>query len=677
MSVVQAHRAAPRELVPVQLTLGSSKGMLQDWLLWPVASTDAELLEFAEGLVRDLGVPPQFRHPVANTIRSQVAEWVANVPPAAVGPGVRRELVKLDVVLGGSLRVRDQFWWDLHSPSPSPEEFAQEMCADSGIDPCHGAALAAAIRIELGKLRRAPPTNLQLPTPRILEAAAGLGADGAGEHIAGGSGEPPLESVYADNCLRSPQDWHDWGPSLHQLSPEEERRLQQQQQLIQQRQQQQLMAQRLQQQQQQQLQQQAELDRLKQQAYMQAAAGATQQQQQQQQQGLAAPSTQQPNPPQQRQQAQPKAEDAGGRRQLRQRTGRASRWKELLRQEENDDDEEEAEESIRSIGSGSRGAKSKSAATRGAEGLVGSGSVASRDYQRAADSLLRGDAVLKQEDTEEARPGTRGGARPRQRRQPAKPAGKAVKAAAGNKRTKKSANAASQQLLTPQQQAMLSMPPPSSSSVGAPAGLLTNGLMGSGMEGGLLASSSLVPVPVGGMVPVMGQHPQQQLHEQQQLLPPGMVPQPLPPQQQAMVPQPAAGPGPPGASQQGQMLAAAIVQFARELSMGEQKIQAMLRRPPKEQVTLFRTLHQLVQQARARQQQQQQPQPQQLGEGMVLHGQLGGMGGPPPVPVPVPVPALATDMLPPMPAPLPAAPMPPPQAQPAHQFANLFSEMFD
>jgi hypothetical protein len=56
---------------------------------------------------------------------------------------------RLDVVLGGSLRVRDQFWWDLHSPSPSPEEFAQEMCADSSIDPCHGAALAAAIRIEV------------------------------------------------------------------------------------------------------------------------------------------------------------------------------------------------------------------------------------------------------------------------------------------------------------------------------------------------------------------------------------------------------------------------------------------------------------------------------------------------------------------------------------------------
>ncbi len=53
-------------------------------------------------------------------------------------------------MLGGSLRLRDQFWWDLHATSPTPEEFAAELCADVGLDSCHGAAVAAAIRIEVG-----------------------------------------------------------------------------------------------------------------------------------------------------------------------------------------------------------------------------------------------------------------------------------------------------------------------------------------------------------------------------------------------------------------------------------------------------------------------------------------------------------------------------------------------
>lgn len=86
--------AAPPDLVPCLVTVGSSTGTMQDWLLWPVTSTEADLLEFSEGLVRDLGVPLQFRRPVADTIRAQVADWVANVPPLPAGAGPRRELIK-------------------------------------------------------------------------------------------------------------------------------------------------------------------------------------------------------------------------------------------------------------------------------------------------------------------------------------------------------------------------------------------------------------------------------------------------------------------------------------------------------------------------------------------------------------------------------------------------------
>ena len=84
----------PPELVPVQLTLGTSQGTLQDWLLWPLATTPHEVESFAEALCRDLAVPPQFRRPVAETIAAQVKGWVENVPPPAPGLGPRRELVR-------------------------------------------------------------------------------------------------------------------------------------------------------------------------------------------------------------------------------------------------------------------------------------------------------------------------------------------------------------------------------------------------------------------------------------------------------------------------------------------------------------------------------------------------------------------------------------------------------
>lgn len=85
-----AHRPAPLELVPVRLALSGSR----EWVLWPVGATDEELEEFAEGLARDLGAPPQLSAIVTDAVRQQVADWVAHVPPPAAGPEPRRELVR-------------------------------------------------------------------------------------------------------------------------------------------------------------------------------------------------------------------------------------------------------------------------------------------------------------------------------------------------------------------------------------------------------------------------------------------------------------------------------------------------------------------------------------------------------------------------------------------------------
>ena len=134
-----------------------------------------------------------------------------------------------------------------------------------------------------------------------------------------------------------------------------------------------------------------------------------------------------------------------------------------------------------------------------------------------------------------------------------------------------------------------------------------------------------------------------------------------------MVPTPAAPPGLDlaAAAQQAQLVAAAIIRHARELGIGEHKIQSFLTLPPVEKIKIYRTLQQLVQQARARQQEQLQS--------AVL---MQAAAPPPPQQVPM---QEAPAALPGMP--LPPLPLPPQEqmAQPAaaSQFANLFSEMFD
>lgn len=84
----------------MQLQLGGSG---RDWVLWPVASVDDDLEDFADGLVRDLGVPLQLRRGIVESVRQQVADWVANVPPPASGPEPRRELIRWVLQLVG--------WW--------------------------------------------------------------------------------------------------------------------------------------------------------------------------------------------------------------------------------------------------------------------------------------------------------------------------------------------------------------------------------------------------------------------------------------------------------------------------------------------------------------------------------------------------------------------------------------
>lgn len=153
--------------------------------------------------------------------------------------------------------------------------------------------------LQLAKLRRAPPTSLRLPTPRIAEealSAAPLLAEVDGLHGAYSSRQaaaapaaaaascsmqlslqsklgsvlaradlpsldcgvllclpvvPAYQSAFLDgllaqvlacfspcccSCLREPEQWQEWGPSLADLSSKEQEALEQQQQAQRQRQ---------------------------------------------------------------------------------------------------------------------------------------------------------------------------------------------------------------------------------------------------------------------------------------------------------------------------------------------------------------------------------------------------------------------------------------------------------
>lgn len=58
MAQAGAAAAPPADdLVPVQLALnGTREGAVQEWVLWPPSATEADLSDFTDSLVRDLGL---------------------------------------------------------------------------------------------------------------------------------------------------------------------------------------------------------------------------------------------------------------------------------------------------------------------------------------------------------------------------------------------------------------------------------------------------------------------------------------------------------------------------------------------------------------------------------------------------------------------------------------------
>ena len=123
MEVPPLAPATPSELVPVLLPPRGSatRDLQQDWVLWPINTNTQgggggggdegqggghDLADFAEGYVHDVVAcaeeervvePPHahLRGAVIDAVRTQLGEWAARMPPPApVGAGPRRELIK-------------------------------------------------------------------------------------------------------------------------------------------------------------------------------------------------------------------------------------------------------------------------------------------------------------------------------------------------------------------------------------------------------------------------------------------------------------------------------------------------------------------------------------------------------------------------------------------------------
>lgn len=148
------------ELVPIRLDIEMDKIKLRDTFTWNLHDylTNADI--FAEGLVEDFSVPPEFAgnmvRQVSQKIKDQIVDYhphvfiedpslVDGIPYFAYKNDEMRVLIRLNITIGSHTLI-DQFEWEINNPMNNAEEFARMMARDMALSGEFTTAIAHQIR---------------------------------------------------------------------------------------------------------------------------------------------------------------------------------------------------------------------------------------------------------------------------------------------------------------------------------------------------------------------------------------------------------------------------------------------------------------------------------------------------------------------------------------------------
>ncbi|KAF2477946.1 SNF5-domain-containing protein [Lindgomyces ingoldianus] len=157
---VTAQAEQIEDLVPVRLDIELDKIKLRDTFTWNLHDRVTPPDVFAENLVEDFKLPPEFRGPLIQQINREIQEQItdfyphpyipeepldSHLPYSAYKNDEMRILIKLNITIGAHTLV-DQFEWEMNNPLNSPEEFARQMAADLSLSGEFTTAIAHSIR---------------------------------------------------------------------------------------------------------------------------------------------------------------------------------------------------------------------------------------------------------------------------------------------------------------------------------------------------------------------------------------------------------------------------------------------------------------------------------------------------------------------------------------------------
>jgi SWI/SNF-related matrix-associated actin-dependent regulator of chromatin subfamily B protein 1 len=148
------------ELVPVRLDIEHDKIKLRDTFTWNLHDRVTHTDNFAEILVEDFKVPPEYVDYITQQVNQKLQEQIQDyyphvfieedpldphLPYFAYKNDEMRVLIKLNITIGPHTLV-DQFEWEINNHLNNPEQFAMQMTKDLSLSGEFTTAIAHQIR---------------------------------------------------------------------------------------------------------------------------------------------------------------------------------------------------------------------------------------------------------------------------------------------------------------------------------------------------------------------------------------------------------------------------------------------------------------------------------------------------------------------------------------------------
>lgn len=214
--------ATKENLIPVRIDLDMENRKYKDFILWNSNEPYYTPEMFAKIVADDNGLSPNFESEIAACIKKAVStyESVENLRDECI------RTIEIEVRIG-NVGIQDKFEWDISDPDNSPEDFADLLCNEMGLNSEFATQIAHQIRENVAAHKKKNQDmmeqtygeqNGRFKKPRgVTDPLMKVGENSRTEPVTPETFLRPVQTLYQDES----DNIREWEPRLQTYTSEE------------------------------------------------------------------------------------------------------------------------------------------------------------------------------------------------------------------------------------------------------------------------------------------------------------------------------------------------------------------------------------------------------------------------------------------------------------------------